>query len=116
MLTIGLVGAHALLLALTEFLWVNDVYVQTMLSVWVLLDPVSMVCVIAIAMSICTQGVSATQFAVYMSAANLGASSGSKLYAIVSQQVDFVQSYFLLAALLAFTLCILAMFRRPSRG
>jgi PAT family beta-lactamase induction signal transducer AmpG len=116
MLTIGLVGAHALLLALTEFLWVNDFYVQTMLSVWVLLDPVSMVCVIAIAMSICTQGVSATQFAVYMSAANLGASSGSKLYAIVSQQADFVQSYFLLAALLAFTLCILATFRRPNRG
>ena len=113
-LALGLVGAHAMLLALTEFLWVNELYVQMMLSLWVLLDPAVMVCMIAIAMSICTRGVSATQFAVYMSAANLGASSGSKLYGLVSEQVGFVQSYFLLAGLLVFTLCILIMFRRPQ--
>ena len=113
-LALGLVGAHAMLLALTEFLWVNELYVQIMLSLWVLLDPAVMVCMIAIAMSICTRGVSATQFAVYMSAANLGASSGSKLYGVVSEQVGFVQSYFLLAGLLVFTLCILIMFRRPQ--
>jgi PAT family beta-lactamase induction signal transducer AmpG len=113
-LALGLVGAHAMLLALTEFLWVNELYVQMMLSLWVLLDPAVMVCMIAIAMSICTRGVSATQFAVYMSAANLGASSGSKLYGLVSEQVGFVQSYFLLAGLLVFTLCILVMFRRPQ--
>ena len=80
------VGAHAMLLALAEFLWVNKTCVQAMLSVWLSLDPVSMVCVVAIAMSICTQGVSATQSAVSMSAANPGASGGSKLYGIVSQQ------------------------------
>ena len=113
-LALGLVGAHAMLLALTEFLWVNELYVRMMLSLWVLLDPALMVCMIAIAMSICTRGVSATQFAVYMSAANLGASSGSKLYGLVSEQVGFVQSYFLLAGLLVFTLCILVMFRRPQ--
>ena len=113
-LALGLVGAHAMLLALTEFLWVNELYVQIMLSLWVLLDPAVMVCMIAIAMSICTRGISATQFAVYMSAANLGASSGSKLYGIVSEQIGFVQSYFLLAGLLVFTLCILIMFRRPQ--
>ncbi|OUW18294.1 MAG: hypothetical protein CBD18_02985 [Opitutales bacterium TMED158] len=113
-LALGLVGAHAMLLALTEFLWVNEIYVQIMLSLWVLLDPAVMVCMIAIAMSICTHGISATQFAVYMSAANLGASSGSKLYGIVSEQIGFVESYFLLAGLLVFTLCILIMFRRPQ--
>ena len=113
-LALGLVGAHAMLLALTEFLWVNELYVQIMLSLWVLLDPAVMVCMIAIAMSICSRGISATQFAVYMSAANLGASSGSKLYGIVSEQIGFVQSYFLLAGLLVFTLCILIMFRRPQ--
>jgi hypothetical protein len=75
---------------------------------------VLMVCMIAIAMSICTRGISATQFAVYMSVANLGGSSGSKLYAVVSEQVDFVQSYLLLAGLLVFTLCILVMFRKPQ--
>jgi PAT family beta-lactamase induction signal transducer AmpG len=113
-LALGLVGAHAMLLALTEFLWVNELYVQVMLSLWVLLDPLLMVCMIAIAMSICTRGISATQFAVYMSVANLGGSSGSKLYGVVSEQVDFVQSYFLLAGLLVFTLCILIMFRKPQ--
>jgi PAT family beta-lactamase induction signal transducer AmpG len=113
-LSLGLVGVHATILALTEFLWVNELYVQMMLSLWVLLDPVLMVCMIAIAMSICTRGISATQFAVYMSVANLGASCGSKLYGVVSEQVDFVQSYLLLAGLLVFTLCILVMFRRPQ--
>ena len=113
-LSLGLVGVHATILALTEFLWVNELYVQMMLSLWVLLDPVLMVCMIAIAMSICTRGISATQFAVYMSVANLGGSSGSKLYAVVSEQVDFVQSYLLLAGLLVFTLCILVMFRKPQ--
>jgi PAT family beta-lactamase induction signal transducer AmpG len=113
-LSLGLVGVHATILALTEFLWVNELYVQMMLSLWVLLDPVLMVCMIAIAMSICTRGISATQFAVYMSVANLGGSSGSKLYGVVSEQVDFVQSYLLLAGLLVFTLCILVMFRKPQ--
>jgi len=113
--TIAVVFIHALILAQTEQFWVNETYVLIMLSIWVLLDPVAMVCVIAIAMSICTKRVSATQFAVYMSAANLGVSLGSKLFGIVSETTDYADSYLLMALLILFVLGILALFNKPNK-
>lgn len=114
MITTGVVFLHALVLAQTEHLWTDENYVLAMLAIWVLLDPVAMVCVIAIAMSICTKRVSATQFAVYMSAANLGLSLGSTLFGIVSETVDYAESYLLLALLVAFMLGILILFNKPK--
>jgi len=73
-----------------------------------------MVCVIAIGMSICTKRVSATQFAVYMSAANLGLSIGSKMFGVVSEHADYSDSYFLLSVLILFMLGILLLFNKPS--
>ena len=113
-ITTAVVFVHALILAQTESLWVDETYVLVMLSIWVLLDPVAMVCVIAIGMSICAKEVSATQFAVYMSAANLGLSLGSKLFGIVSERADYSDSYLLLALLIAFMLGILALFNKPQ--
>jgi PAT family beta-lactamase induction signal transducer AmpG len=71
-LTISLVALHAFILAETQYLWENATYVKVMLATWVLLGPVTMVCMIALAMTICSGPTSATQFAVYMSLANLG--------------------------------------------
>ena len=79
-LTISLVAIHAFLLAETQYLWENATYVKVMLAAWVLLGPVTMVCMIALAMTICSGPTSATQFAIYMSLANLGASAGSKAF------------------------------------
>jgi MFS transporter, PAT family, beta-lactamase induction signal transducer AmpG len=112
--TFALVFGHALLLAQTEHLWVDETYVLVMLAIWVLLDPMASVCVIAIAMSICTKRVSATQFAVYMSSANLGVSLGSKLFGKVSETASYPDSYLLLALLILFTLGILFLFRKPA--
>ena len=117
--TIAVVFAHALLLAQTEHLWVDETYVLVMLALWVLLDPMASVCVIAIAMSICTKRVSATQFAVYMSSCNLGVSLGSKLFGEVSETANYPDSYLLLALLLLFTLGVLLLFKKtdtPSTG
>jgi predicted MFS family arabinose efflux permease len=113
-ITTAVVFVHALILAQTESLWVDETYVLVMLSIWVLLDPVAMVCVIAIGMSICAKEVSATQFAVYMSAANLGLSLGSKLFGVVSESADYSDSYLLLALLVAFMLGILVLFNKPQ--
>ena len=113
LLSVVLIFAHALLLALTEHLWVNEDYVLVMLAVWVLLDPVTMVCAIAIGMSICTKRISATQFAVYMSAANLGASLGSKLFGVVSDHLSYSDSYLLLSLLVFFILVVVALYRKP---
>jgi hypothetical protein len=46
---------------------------------------VTMVCMIALAMTICSGATSATQFAIYMSLANLGASAGSKTYGVIAE-------------------------------
>jgi PAT family beta-lactamase induction signal transducer AmpG len=116
LLTIALVSFHALLLAATERLWVNNDYVLAMLSLWVLMDPIVMVCVIAIAMSICSPRISATQFSVYMSTANIGVSLGSKLYGMVAEHATYPQSYFVMAMLLILLLGAIAVFRKDGAG
>ena len=64
-IAVSLVGAHAFLIAQTQHLWENTIYVRVMLSIWIMMLPIVMVCVIALAMAICARSVSATQFAMY---------------------------------------------------
>jgi MFS transporter, PAT family, beta-lactamase induction signal transducer AmpG len=110
-LTISLVAIHAFLLAQTQYLWENAVYVKVMLSAWVLLGPVTMVCMIALAMAICSSATSATQFAIYMSLANLGSSAGSKTYGLIAEQTSYVEAYLLLGSITAALIGII-MFHR----
>ena len=79
-LTAFLVVGHAFMLGLTEHLWQNTTFVRTMLAFWVMLTPLVMVSIIALGMSVCSSKVSATQFAIYMSTANLGSSLGAKVF------------------------------------
>jgi predicted MFS family arabinose efflux permease len=60
---------------------------------WILLLPIIMVCVLALAMSICTSGESATQFAIYMSVCNIGATVGSLFYGAVAEITSWSQNY-----------------------
>ena len=113
-LTVSLVAVHAFLLAQTQYLWQDTLYVQVMLSAWVMLGPVTMVCMIALAMAICSSVNSATQFAIYMSIANLGSSAGAKIYGLISVDSSYVEAYVLLGALTLATLSVL-LFHRPSR-
>lgn len=118
-LTTVLVGTHAFMLAQTQFMWENSAYVRVMLSAWVLLSPVVMVCVIALAMTVCVSAASATQFAIYMSAANLGAAAGSKLFGLVSERAEYAQIYMLLGGLVVVLLLITLLHRHeqgPERG
>jgi PAT family beta-lactamase induction signal transducer AmpG len=112
LLTIGVVCAHAFLLAGTQQLWTNNTYVLFMLSAYVLMQPVTMVCVIALAMSICSARISATQFAVYMSMANLGSSAGSKIFGSLSEYASFAQEYALLGAIAITMFGTIAIFRK----
>lgn len=112
--TISVVCLHAFLLAGTQQLWNNSSYVLFMLSAYVLLVPVTMVCVIALAMSICSTRVSATQFAVYMSMANLGSSAGAKIFGSVADYTSFVQNYALMGSLAVAMFCVIAIFRKEA--
>jgi len=111
LLTISLVAAHAFLLAETQYLWENTVYVRVMLAIWILMGPVTMVCMIAMAMAICSNVNSATQFAIYMSLANLGSAAGSKIYGLISERTSYVEAYILLGALAVALLGALFFFR-----
>jgi PAT family beta-lactamase induction signal transducer AmpG len=110
-LTMGLLGAHAMLLAQTQHLWEDTAYVRVMLSVWVMLMPVVMVSVIALAMTICSSGISATQFAVYMSIANLGHAAGSKIYGMVSEGSNYVEAYTVISLLVIVIITVLFFHR-----
>jgi PAT family beta-lactamase induction signal transducer AmpG len=106
-----LVGVHAFLLAQTQFMWEDALYVKVMLSIWVMMLPVVMVCVLALAMTICSGKCSATQFAIYMSIANLGHSAGSKIFGMVSETTSYSDSYLLLATLVIVLIFVLFFHR-----
>ena len=115
-LTVSLVALHAFLLAETQYLWENATYVKVMLAAWVMLGPVTMVCMIALAMTVCSSATSATQFAIYMSLANLGSSAGSKTYGVISEQTSYVEAYLLLGAITIALIVIIFLHRhRPGR-
>lgn len=111
LLAVSLLGVHAFLIAQTQQLWQNTLFVRTMLSIWVMMLPIVMVSMLALAMAICKSTHSATQFAIYMSVANFGHAAGSKVYGIVAGQSDFVQSYTMLSVLFA-TLIVALLFHR----
>jgi Zn-finger nucleic acid-binding protein len=113
-LTASLVAAHALLLAETQYLWENATYVKVMLAAWVLLGPVTMVCMIALAMAICSSATSATQFAIYMSLANLGASAGSKTYGVMAERMSYVEAYMMLGAITIAMIAIIFFHRHKA--
>ena len=113
-LTMTLLGAHALLLAQTQHLWEDTLYVRLMLSIWVMMMPVVMVCVIALAMTICSSGISATQFAVYMSIANLGHAAGSKVYGMVADGSSYVEAYSVISLLVVVIIVVLFFHREES--
>jgi PAT family beta-lactamase induction signal transducer AmpG len=110
-LTIFLTGIHAFTLAGTQEMWNNDTYVLVMMSLWILLLPIIMVCALALAMSICTAAESATQFAIYMSVSNLGATAGSLFYGTVADVTSWSQNYALKGFLVFLLLLSILMFR-----
>ena len=110
-----LVIFHAFLLAETQYLWQDNFYVRAMLAVWIMLGPVTMVCMLALAMALCSSSVSATQFAIYMSIANLGTSVGSKLYGLIAEGTSYPQAYIILGCLTLVMLGVL-LFHRYRRA
>ena len=115
-ITITLVGIHAFTLSQTQHLWENTVYVRTMLSFYVMMNPIVMVASLALAMAICSSSVSATQFAIYMSMANLGHTIGSKVYGVVAEQSSYTQSLVMMSVLVVGMIIVLLLYRHQSDG
>ena len=111
LLTVVLLGAHAFLIAQTQHLWENTLYIRVILSVWIMMLPAVMVASLALAMAICKSVNSATQFAIYMSVANFGHSAGSKIYGMVAETSSYVQSYTILSAITVAMIIVLLFHR-----
>ena len=119
LLAIALLAIHAFLIAQTQHLWQNTLYVRSMLSIWIAMLPVVMVASLALAMAICKSVNSATQFAIYMSVANFGHAAGSKTYGVVAEKSDYVQSYTMLSVLIVAMIIVLLFHRHhhhPDSG
>ncbi len=114
LLTIAVVGVHAFLIAQTQHLWQDTLYVRLMLSIWVMMLPIVMVCSLALAMAICSSSISATQFAIYMSISNLGHAAGSKVYGMVAEQSTYVETYTLLGIFVITMVSVLIFYRQRS--
>ena len=111
LVVISLLAVHAFLIAQTQHMWQNTFYVRTMLSIWIMMLPVVMVTSLALAMAICKSVNSATQFAIYMSVANLGHAAGSKIYGLIAESSSYVQSYTMLSVLIVAMIIVLLFHR-----
>ncbi len=114
LLTVSLVGVHAFLIAQTQNLWTDTLYVRVMLSIWVMMLPVVMVCSLALAMAVCSSKLSATQFAIFMSTANLGHAAGAKLFGMIADRSPYDVIYMLLGALVAIMIVVLFAHRQRA--
>lgn len=112
----GLVGIalSSILFALATPLWGNDTFVIAMLGVSQILSQVFFVAMIAMFMGICWSKVAATQFAIYMSLANLGRSLGAGLFAFIAADLSAIESIYLMSGLLAVAALLLTAFN-PAR-
>ncbi len=101
LIMVGLVGAAGLsfTFAATESLWSITEYVVTAWILASLFSQILFIGLIAQYMNICWAPVAATQFAIYMSLANLARSIGAGLFALVAAQFSYAQDFVLMGAL-----------------
>jgi PAT family beta-lactamase induction signal transducer AmpG len=93
-------AAVAVLLAVTRAWWHHTEYIVAMLFLGGMAGHVWFIGVIAIAMNICWERIAATQFAIYMSLANLSRSIGGLVFAIVADHLDWVDDLLIAGVLM----------------
>ncbi|MCZ6887569.1 MAG: MFS transporter [Gammaproteobacteria bacterium] len=113
-LMFGLIGSAAahFLVAFTPSLWPNVYYIVSVAFVDRVLSQFIFVAIIAMYMNLCWAKVAATQFAIYMSLANLSRSIGSALFALVANRMTFQSDFVLMGACLILAAAALVMFKQ----
>jgi len=115
-LIVGLLGKGAVvsLFALTPGLWSHHGYVLAILGAYLLFGQVFFIGVIAQYMNVTWLKVAATQFAVYMSVANLARSGGAGLYAALALELSTTGLLLVMAGLSFLGAAICGGFSQPS--
>ena len=111
---IAATGIVSILFATLDALWQDHVFVVGCLVAWLIASQVVFVAIIAMFMNICRKRIGATQFAIYMSLANLSRSAGAFLAGAVSAGLTWSENFLLIAGLAAVALACLALFS-PER-
>ena len=93
-------GLVVLVFALSRPLWGDTLVVICALGLLQVLNQAVFIAMIASFMGICWARVAATQFAIYMSLANLSRSAGAGFFALVATQISTLQAMYLIAGLL----------------
>ena len=101
--------AHAAFAFLTPF-WDSQAFVIALGLIAKILGQVVFVAVIALFMTLCWTKVAATQFAIYMSLANLSRTIGSALFALVAAHMGYSSEFLAMAVLLAASAAVLLLF------
>ena len=117
-LAVGLISSAAInvLFALAHSAWSSGIFVITMLTLASVVTQVVIICTTSGFMSVCGKTIAATQFAVYMSIANLAKSAGAGLYGSFSDQLTLADAVFLIAVFSACAVFVLlAFYQRAVR-
>ena len=102
--------------ALATGAWSNQPFVIGMLVVGSVFSQLLFVAVIAMFMGICWSKVAATQFAIYMSLANLGRSAGAGLYALIAADISTIDTLYLMAGLYLIAAIMLSGFDQSKHA
>ncbi|MYE10826.1 MAG: MFS transporter [Gammaproteobacteria bacterium] len=97
-----------------DALWDEPVFVVGCLAAWLIASQLVFVAIIAMFMNLCRKRIAATQFAIYMSLANLSRSAGAFLAGAVSAGLTWSENFLLIAGFAAAALACLAFFS-PER-
>ena len=107
-------AACHLVAGLAPALWQNLDTLIPLAVVNAIASQLVFVAIIALFMNLCWSKVAATQFAVYMSLANLSRSAGGIAFAEVSDHLSFAQDFLLMGALLLFAAALLRFFNAEA--
>ena len=115
-LFVALAGGGATHLAMGAFpaLWTNSGFLFPMAGLAYLFTQLIFVATIALFMNLCWSRIAATQFAIYMSLANLSRTIGSLGFSVVADDLTFAQDFLLMGVLLGGATVLLLLFNQRS--
>ena len=99
-----------LVVGLAQPLWENTESLLAMAALATIASQIIFVAIIALFMNLCWPRVGATQFAIYMSLANLSRSIGGMAFAPVADDLSFAQDFLIMGALLLIAAGVLRFF------
>ena len=107
-------AATHLAVGLLPMFWTTSEFLFPMAGLAYLFTQLIFVATIALFMNLCWSRIAATQFAIYMSLANLSRTVGSLGFSVVADDLTFAQDFLLMGLLLAGATGLLLLFNQAT--